>query len=233
MGAHASTGWFPRTGLMGSKSYMYLEDYLIVQLLCKEHTTYILSVYVSVISQHTYHHLLSGLLIFTNLKDENDILLWFQLAHLLLWSSIILSRRNTSSGLPSKPTSALLFTQHCHLHCFSILFSLFLFLVAKGRQTLKKKKKSPHEERNVTITKLQPPQNFFFSDTPHSLFLVSHYVFRSFLSVPFTSTLQYSTTWMLQAFFCLNRFCPKSFSKNYWLISLVVPENYFYSTAWQ
>ena len=141
MGAHASTGWFPRTGLMGSKSYMYLEDYLIVQLLCKEHTTYILSVYVSVISQHTYHHLLSGLLIFTNLKDENDILLWFQLAHLLLWSSIILSRRNTSSGLPSKPTSALLFTQHCHLHCFSILFSLFLFLVAKGRQTLKKKKK--------------------------------------------------------------------------------------------
>ena len=142
MDTHASTGWFPRTGLMGSKSYMHLEDYLIVQLPCKEHTTYILSVSVSVISQHTYHHLLSGLLIFTNLKDENDILLWFQLAHLLLWSSIILSRKNTSSGLPSKPTAALLVTHHCHLHCFSILFSLFLFLIVKGRQTLKKKKKS-------------------------------------------------------------------------------------------
>ena len=38
---------------------------------------------------------------------------------------------------------------------------------------------------------------------------------------------------MLQAFFYLSKFCPKSFSKNYWLISLVVPENYFYSTAWQ
>ena len=161
MGAHASTGWFPRTGLMGSKSYMYLEDYLIVQLLCKEHTTYILSVYVSVISQHTYHHLLSGLLIFTNLKDENDILLWFQLAHLLLWSSIILSKRNTSSGLPSKPTAALLFTQHCHLHCFSIRFSLFLFLVAKGRQTLKKKKKVLTRKEMLQLLNYNPPKISF------------------------------------------------------------------------
>lgn len=163
MGAHASIGWFPRTGLMGSKSYMHLEYYLIVQLPCKEHTTYILSVYVSVISQHSYHRLLSGLLIFTNLKDENDILLWFQLARLLLlWSSIILSRKNSSSWLPSKPTAALIVTQHCYLDCFSIIFSVFLFLGAKGRQTLKKKK-SPHEERNITdtITKLHPPKNFF------------------------------------------------------------------------
>lgn len=149
MGAHASIGWFPRTGLMGSKSYMHLEYYLIVQLPCKEHTTYILSVYVSVISQHSYHRLLSGLLIFTNLKDENDILLWFQLARLLLlWSSIILSRKNSSSWLPSKPTAALIVTQHCYLDCFSIIFSVFLFLGAKGRQTLKKKKKSSRGKKH-------------------------------------------------------------------------------------
>lgn len=57
--------------------------------------------------------LLSGLLIFTILICENDIL-WFQIAFFLLWSSMTWSRKNTSSWLPDH-----FLTHHNHLCCFS------------------------------------------------------------------------------------------------------------------
>ena len=160
MGAHVSIGWIPRTGIMGSERYVRFEYCLIGQLPCKECTS-LHSISVRKCDFPTpLPSLIIRSLIFANMIDENDTLLWFQFAFLLLWSSIILSRKNTRSGLPGRLFGAPPVTHHYHLHCFSIPFSLFSFPWNKSETDLLKKK-SPHGERNITdiITKLH-----FFGD---------------------------------------------------------------------
>lgn len=99
---------------------------------------------------------------------------WVSVCLLLSWSSIILSSKNTSSGLPGRQIGAPLITHHYYLPCSLISFS-FSFPWSKSEtDLLKKKKESLHGERNITnvITKL----HFFFFFTDPFLFLwpISH-----------------------------------------------------------
>lgn len=117
---------------------------------------------------------------------------------LLSWSSIILSSKNTSSGLPDRQIGAPLIT-HCYYMPFDFIF-FFFPLEQSETNMFKKKKKSLHGERNITdvITKL-----LFFSYksipislTHLSLFSpnlplpLSHVFFLCLLPLPHTSQRQ-------------------------------------------
>ena len=170
MGAHASIGWFPRTGLKGSKRYTHLEYYLIVQLPCKENTTYILSVYVSVISQHTYHHLLSGLLIFSSLKDGVISYCGFNLHISCYDPALSCPGRTLAQGCQASPLGPYLLLSIVICIAFLFLFP-FYSLEQKGDKTLKKRRRRSPQEETLQIELLNhTPQKIPFSLTHLILF---------------------------------------------------------------
>ena len=139
---------------------MHLEYYLIVQLPCKESTTYILSVYVSVISQHTYHHLLSGLLIFSSLKDGVISYCGFNL-HISCYDPAL--------SCPGRTLGPYLLLSIVICIAFLFLFPFYSW-EQKGDKTLKRRRRSPQEESLQIELLNHTPQKIPFSLTHLILF---------------------------------------------------------------